>query len=302
MFENFEIISAELPWFIPLLVFVFGAVVGSFLNVCIYRIPKEQSVIRPPSTCACGTRIPWYHNIPIFSWLILRGRAACCRQSFSMRYALLELLGGLLFFVCWIQFSPLVAMVGMLFVALLIVATFIDLDHMIIPDRCSIGGMLIAVLLSFILPELHGFSEVGLGAHLEAGLSAIVGAIVGAGLVYWIAVLGEVVLGKAAMGEGDVKFLGCIGAFCGWQGALFGLFGGAVIGCAILLPLILLGRIFGWQHTIIDEEGATEVQVAFGSCVPFGPMLSVAGLVYFLGFNVYVDAYLQEVVLLFSAF
>lgn len=302
MFENFEIISAELPWFIPLLVFVFGAVVGSFLNVCIYRIPREQSVIRPPSTCACGTRIPWYHNIPIFSWLILRGRAACCRQSFSMRYALLELLGGLLFLVCWIQFPPLVAMVGMLFVALLIVATFIDLDHMIIPDRCSIGGMLIAVLLSFVLPELHGFSEVGLGAHLEAGLSAIVGAIVGAGLVYWIAVLGEVVLGKAAMGEGDVKFLGCIGAFCGWQGALFGLFGGAVIGCAILLPLILLGRIFGWQHTIMDEEGATEVQVAFGSCVPFGPMLSAAGLVYFLGFNVYVDAYLQEVVLLFSAF
>ena len=112
----------------------------------------------------------------------------------------------------------------------------------------------------------------------------------------------EMVLGKAAMGEGDVKFLGCIGAFCGWQGALFGLFGGAVIGCAILLPLILLGRIFGWQHTIIDEEGATEVQVAFGSCVPFGPMLSAAGLVYFLGFNVFVDAYLQEVVFLFSAF
>lgn len=302
MLENYEMIGAELPWFFPLLAFVFGAVVGSFLNVCIYRIPKNESVISPPSTCACGVRIPWYFNLPILSWFILRGRAACCGQAFSLRYPIVELLTGLIFLACWLQFPPLLAVAGMFFAALLLVATFIDLDHMIIPDRCSIGGMCGGVILSFFMPGLHGLEGAGLGAHLESGVSAIIGAIVGAGLVYWLAVLGEVILRKPAMGEGDVKFLGCIGAFCGWQGALFGLFGGAVIGSAILLPLMLLGRIFGWKQTIIDEEAGTEEVVTFGSCVPFGPMLAVAGLLYFLGFNTYVDAYLNEALALFRAF
>ncbi|NCG08240.1 MAG: prepilin peptidase [Verrucomicrobia bacterium] len=303
MLENFEILNAEAGWFFPLLAFVFGAVVGSFLNVCIYRIPQERSVVHPRSSCACGALIAWYHNIPILSWLFLRGRAACCGGSFSPRYPMVELLTGLFFLANWILFSPLLAVVGMLFAALLILATFIDLDHMIIPDRCSIGGMVLGVVISFLLPELHGHEAISLAAHLESGLNAIVGAIVGAGLVYWIAVLGEVVFRKPAMGEGDVKFLGCIGAFCGWQGAVFGMFGGALIGSVVLLPILLLGRIFGWEQTVLGEDGSpVEEKVAFGSQVPFGPMLAGAGLLYFLILSPQVDAYLADFVTLLRTF
>jgi leader peptidase (prepilin peptidase)/N-methyltransferase len=300
MLENYQILNAELPWFMPALIFALGAVIGSFLNVCIYRIPLERSVVRPGSTCACGQPIPCYHNIPILSWLILRGRAACCGQPYSVRYPLVELLTALIFLAAWLIFSPLLALTGMLFAAILIAATFIDLDHMIIPDRFSIGGMVVGVVLSILLPELHGVSEAGMFAHFQSGLESIIGAIVGAGLVYWIAVLGEVVFRKPAMGEGDVKFLGCIGAFCGWQGAIFGMFGGALIGSVVLLPLLLLGRIFGWEQDDKAGDDAEGLQkVAFGSQVPFGPMLAVAGLLYFLGFNLYVDAYLKNFVSIF---
>jgi leader peptidase (prepilin peptidase)/N-methyltransferase len=303
MLENFEMMNAELPWFFPTLVFVLGAVVGSFLNVCIYRIPQARSVVHPRSSCACGTLIAWYHNLPILSWLFLRGRAACCGQSFSVRYPMVELFTGLVFLANWILFSPLLALAGMLFAALLILATFIDLDHMIIPDRCSIGGMVLGVVISLLIPELHVLETAGLAAHLESGLSAMVGAIVGAGLVYWIAVLGEVVFRKPAMGEGDVKFLGCIGAFCGWQGAVFGMFGGAVIGSVVLLPILLLGRIFGWEQTVLGVDGnPKEEKVAFGSQVPFGPMLAGAGLLYFLLLSPQVDAYLADVARLIRAF
>jgi len=115
------------------------------------------------------------------------------------------------------------------------------------------------------------------------------------GLVYWIAVLGEIVFRKPAMGEGDVKFVGFIGAFCGWQGAVFSMFGGAFIGSLILLPLLLLGRIFGWKQSSGSDEAGEET-VAFGSQVPFGPMLAVGGLVYFLGFDHYVDLYFADFV------
>jgi leader peptidase (prepilin peptidase)/N-methyltransferase len=190
----------------------------------------------------------------------------------------------------------------MLFVAILIAATFIDLDHMIIPDRFSIGGMLLGVALSFGVPGLHGLPATGLGAHIESGMLAILGAIVGAGLVYWIAILGEIVFRKPAMGEGDVKFLGCIGAFCGWEGAVFGMFGGACLGAALLLPILLLGRIFGWQQNGLSEAEDNEtVKVAFGSQVPFGPMLALGGLIYFLGFSGFVDAYLQNFINVFFA-
>ena len=134
-------------------------------------------------------------------------------------------------------------------------------------------------------------------------MHSIIGALIGAGLVYWIAVLGEIVFRKPAMGEGDVKFVGFIGAFCGWQGAVFAMFGGAFIGTLILLPVLLLGRIFGWKQCggTSGSEAAEESDesVAFGSQVPFGPMLAVGGLVYFLGFDRYVDAYFADFVVSF---
>ncbi|MEO0510203.1 MAG: prepilin peptidase [Verrucomicrobiota bacterium] len=298
MLETFEIVNEELPWFFASMSFIFGALVGSFLNVCIYRIPAGRSIIFPGSTCACGEAIPFYHNIPIFTWLLLRGKAHCCDLRFSVRYPAIELLTACLFLWTWLTHPPLVALVGMLFVSFLICATFIDLDHMIIPDRFSIGGMVIGVVISFTVPSLHGYEGVWLGTGIQSTITSIIGALIGAGLVYWIAVLGEIVFRKPAMGEGDVKFVGFIGAFCGWQGAVFAMFGGALIGSAVLLPVLLLGRLFGWKQSIQyddEETGETKTEeVAFGAVVPFGPMLAAAGLVYFLGFSKVVDAYFAD--------
>lgn len=297
MIETFTYINADFPWFFATFSFIFGAITGSFLNVCIYRIPAERSVVFPGSTCACGKAIAWYNNIPILTWLFLRGRASCCGEKFSVRYPTIETLTGVLFYLSWIIHPPQVAIIGFLFIAFLICSTFIDLDHMIIPDRFSIGGMVIGVLLSILFPSLQGVEGQVIIANIESGVHSIIGALIGAGLVYWIAVLGEIVFRKPAMGEGDVKFVGFIGAFCGWQGAVFAMFGGAFIGTLILLPLLLLGRIFGWKHG--GGSSDSDEPVAFGSQVPFGPMLAVGGLVYFLGFDRYVDAYFADFVLSF---
>ncbi len=303
MLETFTYINADYPWFFAAFSFIFGAIVGSFLNVCIYRIPAERSVVFPGSTCACGKPIAWYNNIPILTWVFLRGRASCCGEKFSARYPAIELLTAVLFYASWVMHPPVVAMIGFLFIAFLICSTFIDLDHMIIPDRFSIGGMLIGVLLSVLFPSLQGVEGQPIIANIESGVHSIIGALIGAGLVYWIAVLGEIVFRKPAMGEGDVKFVGFIGAFCGWQGAVFAMFGGAFIGTLILLPVLLLGRIFGWKQRggTSGSEAAEESDesVAFGSQVPFGPMLAVGGLVYFLGFDRYVDAYFADFVVSF---
>jgi leader peptidase (prepilin peptidase)/N-methyltransferase len=305
MIETFEFINANFPWFLVVFSFIFGAIVGSFLNVCIYRIPAERSVVFPGSTCACGKPIAWYNNIPILSWLFLRGRASCCGEKFSARYPAIELLTGVLFYASWVMHPPVVAMIGCLFIAFLICSTFIDLDHMIIPDRFSIGGMVIGVVLSILFPSLQGVEGQLIIANIESGVHSIIGALIGAGLVYWIAVLGEIVFRKPAMGEGDVKFVGFIGAFCGWQGAVFAMFGGAFVGTLILLPVLLLGRIFGWRQgggssgNESEAVGVSDESVAFGSQVPFGPMLAVGGLLYFLGFDRYVDAYFADFVVSF---
>jgi leader peptidase (prepilin peptidase)/N-methyltransferase len=303
MIETFAFINDEFPWFFQLLSFVFGAVVGSFLNVCIYRIPEGRSVIFPGSTCSCGQRIAWFDNIPILSWFLLCGKSRCCGQKFSVRYALIELLTGVLFYVSWCIHPPMVAIIGFLFVAFLICATFIDFDHMIIPDRFSIGGMVIGVLISIFFPTLHGLESGSLISNIESGVISITGALIGAGLIYWISVLGEIVFRKPAMGEGDVKFVGFIGAFCGWQGAVFSMFGGAFIGSVILLPVLIIGRILNRQkkedNLSEDSNEAGDEVIALGSQVPFGPMLAAGGLVYFLGFNTYVDAYFENFALTF---
>ncbi|KRP36559.1 MAG: peptidase A24 [Opitutaceae bacterium BACL24 MAG-120322-bin51] len=300
MIETFIYINADCPWFFATFSFIFGAITGSFLNVCIYRIPAERSVVFPGSTCACGKAIAWYNNIPILTWLFLRGRASCCGERFSVRYPAIESLTGVLFYLSWMMHPPLLAIIGFLFISFLICSTFIDLDHMIIPDRFSIGGMVIGVVLSILFPSLQGVEGQPIIANIESGVHSIIGALIGAGLVYWIAVLGEIVFRKPAMGEGDVKFVGFIGAFCGWQGAVFSMFGGAFIGTLILLPVLLLGRIFRWGRSSESEDAEESGEsVAFGSQVPFGPMLAVGGLVYFLGFDRYVDAYFADFVVSF---
>lgn len=290
--------SAAFPWFFPLAVFVLGACVGSFLNVVIYRVPKEQSVVTPGSHCACGQPIRWHDNVPILSWLILRGKARCCGRTFSFRYPFVELLTALLFTACWLRFAPAVAVCGWVFVSCLVAATFIDLDHMIIPDVFTIGLGVAGVLLSTAIPALHGFQgDVFLVDSLRGGIAALQGLLIGSGVVLWIALVAEALLRKEAMGFGDVTFVGGIGAFCGWQGAVFTVFGGAVVGTVWLLVAWLWEKISGRRAAIAppSETPAGEAApLGFGAHVPFGPMLAIAAAIYFLALRDAVVAWFSE--------
>jgi|ERR1035437_135138 leader peptidase (prepilin peptidase)/N-methyltransferase len=287
--------AAAFPWFFPAVAGLFGAMVGSFLNVCIYRIPAEQSIVTPGSHCACGKPIAWYDNIPVLSWFILRGKARCCGRPYSFRYAFVELLTAALFLACWLLFPPAKAACGMVFVSVLIAATFIDLDHMIIPDVFTIGAGLLGILLSFLVPALHGqHGNIFVVDSLRSGTAALQGLLVGSGLVLWIALLAEMALKKEAMGFGDVKFVGMIGAFCGWQGAVFSVFGGAVVGTVWFVVALFWQKLSGKPTALAPPSETPEGEAAplgFGMHVPFGPMLAIAGLLYFLVFHRWVAGY-----------
>ena len=291
--------AAAFPWFFPAAAALFGAMVGSFINVCIYRIPAGQSIVTPGSHCACGKPIAWYDNIPVLSWFILRGKARCCGRPYSFRYAFVELLTAAMFFACWLLFPPAKAACGMVFVSVLIAATFIDLDHMIIPDVFTIGAGLVGVLLSFLVPALHDFhGNIYVVDSLRSGTAALQGLLVGSGLVLWIALLAEMALKKEAMGFGDVKFVGMIGAFCGWQGAVFSVFGGAVVGTVWFVIALLWQKLSGKPAAIAPPSETPDGESAplgFGMHVPFGPMLAIAGLLYFLVFHRWVAGYFASV-------
>lgn len=292
-------LSAQLPWFFPAVVAVFGAMVGSFLNVVIYRVPAEKSIVTPGSHCGCGRPIAWRDNIPVLSWLLLRGRARCCGRPFSFRYPLVELLTAGLFLACWLTFPPAVAAVGWVFVACLVCATFIDLDHMIIPDVFTLGLGVLGVLLSLLVPALHGQQHefVAIGSLRSATVS-LQGLLVGSGLVLWIALLAEFVFKKEAMGFGDVKFVGAIGAFTGWQGAVTSVFGGAVVGTLWFLVALIWQKIAGRSSAPAALKSETPegepAALGFGVQVPFGPMLAIAAVLYFLVFRGFVDAWFAQ--------
>jgi len=290
-----EIQNTVPTWFFTVWVAFIGACVGSFLNVCIYRIPKDESVVTPRSHCGCGKLIAWYDNIPVFSWIVLRGRARCCGRPFSFRYPAIELLTAALFLFCWMLFPPAKAVAGMVLCSIVICALFIDLDHMIIPDVFTVGGAAAGLLLSFALPALHSQAhDYFLIASLRSVQQSLLGLFVGSALVLWIALFAEAILKKEAMGFGDVKFLGAIGAFVGWKGAVFGMFGGAILGCVWFIVAYLWKKISGRTAPVALPAETPEGQPAelgLGVHVPFGPMLGVAALIYFFGGYRWVDAY-----------
>ena len=298
MLSDLALVARLQPWFFPTVAFVLGACIGSFLNVVIYRVPAGKSIVHPGSTCACGQPIAWYDNLPVLSWLILRGHARCCGRAFSFRYPFVELLTGLVFLACWLRMAPATAFCGWVFLSALISATYIDLDHMIIPDAFTIGLAVGGVLLSGIVPQLHGqHSGYYSIDSLRSVSAAIVGIIAGSGVVLWIALPAEALLKKEAMGFGDVKFVGAIGAFCGWHGAIFSVFGGAAVG-TVWIGLSLLWqklsgkRAFGAPRAETPEGEAADI--ALGVHVPFGPMLAVAGALYFLFLRGWVDAWFEQ--------
>lgn len=325
-----------------------GTIIGSFLNVVIVRLPHGKSLNDPKRSCCpkCHRSLPWWENIPVLSWVFLRGDCAGCGKKISIQYPLVELSTGSLFWLCFHFFPWPIATAYAFFVSLLLVATVIDLQHWIIPDEISLGGIIAGVAASTLVPELMETSSRGKAFFLSAGTAAA-----GYGLLWgilelgklafgkkrtlltdplplrlsgpsnpvfhlgedqieleelllrpsdrvvahanWIEVAGqrffnqhfylshqglridghawpferiipfhaeitEVTLPREAMGFGDVKFLGCIGAFLGWKGVLAALFGGSILGSVIALFLLLVtrGRV--------------------GRSIPFGPALAAA--------------------------
>jgi leader peptidase (prepilin peptidase)/N-methyltransferase len=298
MMRPFADVAAMHPWFFPGVVFVFGACIGSFLNVVIYRVPAGKSIVRPGSMCGCGKAIAWYDNIPIISWLLLRGHARCCGRPFSARYPFVELLTAALFVCCWMRMPPSVAVCGWIFLGSIVCATYIDLDHMIIPDAFTIGLAIEGLILSGLFPALHGqHSDIYAVDSLRSVAAALVGLVAGSGVVLWIALIAEATLKKEAMGFGDVKFVGAIGAFCGWHGAIFSIFGGAAVGTVWIGLALAWQKISGKQGSGAPRAETPEgepTSIGLGVHVPFGPMLAVAGVLYFLFLRVRVDAWFEQ--------
>ena len=199
---------ARVPFeFWALVFFWFGCCVGSFLNVCIYRLPLGISVVSPPSHCPqCKYSIPWWLNVPLVTWLSLRGKCKNCGAPISVRYFLVELLTGLTFLACWLSFgrtSAWLALVYAFFLSGLVAATFIDFEHFIIPDEITLGGMGAGVLCSFLLPSLHGEKS------FTGGLQqSILGLAAGAGMIYAILRLGKLLFGRQRLAlPGEVKIV-----------------------------------------------------------------------------------------------
>ena len=210
---------------------LFGAVLGSFLNVCILRLPKQQSIVTPRSRCPhCGYQLTWYDNIPIVSWLSLGGKCRSCRAPISIQYPLIEFATA----VIWAGFTwwagPSIALLqGALFFTILLGIAMTDAREYIIPDEFSIGGLAIGILLSLT----GGFNAVG---------QAILGAAVGFLLLYAVAVAGKAVFKEEAMGGGDIKMMAMVGAFTGWSGVFLTIFLGSLLGTLIFVPLALIGK------------------------------------------------------------
>ena len=241
--------------------FLFGAIVGSFLNVCIYRMPREKSIITPGSQCThCQRAIHWYDNIPLISFILLSGKCRNCKKGISWRYPLVELMAALT--PVWVFSQEGFRWEAVIFTCLiwgLIVVTFVDFEHQIIPDEISVGGLVAAVLVSGVYPQLHG---VGAGLPRPYWIfgvkEAVIGAAVGAASIYLIGLLGRLIFRREAMGMGDVKLMGMLGAVLGWKQILLVFF---------IAPLF--GSVVGLAIKWIKKSDV----------IPYGPFLSLATFV-----------------------
>lgn len=227
------------------LIFIFGVMVGSFINVCIFRLPREESVIKPPSHCPhCQKQLGVFDLFPVFSYLFLRGRCRYCQEKISVRYPLVELLSGFLSLLLYCFYAPdYLAMVPALFLMyLLLITAFIDVEHRIIPDEIIIVGIIMGFLFTVLLPDL-------------SLLNALWGLLAGGGSLLLVALIS-----RGGMGGGDVKLMAMMGTFLGWGGAL---------------GTIFLGALFGSIGGLLARKGLK-------GTIPFGPFLALAGLIVLL--------------------
>jgi len=230
----------------------FGLIIGSFLNVCIYRLPREQSLVWSRSRCPqCRALIAWYDNIPLVSYAVLRGRCRNCAHPISRRYPLIEVLSAVaaVGVLRWFGLTA-VGLVYLVFVWALIVVSVIDLDFQIIPDEVSVGGLIVGVVVSLAVPQLHGTT------HLLVALKrSVLGALVGGGVLYGTGVLGGLVFRKEAMGGGDVKLLAMAGSILGWK---------------------LVTLTFFLAPVLAVIPGVVVLVTKRSHIIPYGPFLSLA--------------------------
>jgi len=237
------------PYATAILIFALGLVVGSFLNVCIYRLPRGESIVWPGSHCPhCGAPIKAYDNIPILSYAVLRGRCRSCKAPISWRYPAVELITGLLFLSLYLQFGLSLEFFRYLFLGCaLIVGTFIDLEHQLLLDVITLPTLAVGMLTAF-------------AQGLDSGVHALLGAAAGGAAIYGIAVFGKTVFGQDSIGGGDLKLAAAIGAYIGWS---------AVLGM-ILLSFFLAAP--------VAVLAIASRRLSVTGRVPFGPFITVATL------------------------
>jgi leader peptidase (prepilin peptidase)/N-methyltransferase len=239
------------PVILNIFAFIFGAVIGSFLNVCICRLPHNESVVFPPSRCPqCGFKIPFYDNVPIISWLLLRGKCRSCRAPISPQYPLVELINALLTLFLFLKFGPSFPfLVLFLFCSAMVVITFIDLEHQIIPDVITLPGIVAGFLFSFFIPQL-GWQN------------SLLGIVAGGGSLLVVAYGYELLTRKEGMGGGDIKLLAMMGAFFGWKAVFF-----------IIFVSSLIGSVIGITVMVIQKKDSK-------LAIPFGPFLALGAILY----------------------
>jgi leader peptidase (prepilin peptidase)/N-methyltransferase len=258
-----------------------GLVIGSFLNVCIYRLPLEKSIVSPGSSCPrCGTSIRFFDNIPILSFLLLRGKCRACGKRISVQYPLVELLSGLAFYGCarvWAFTPP--TFVNSLFLAITIILIFTDYNHRILPNKITLPGAIAGILLSpFQSPEVYrdifSYKVISLLGFENAPavlpwFGSILGAVIGGGILFFVAFVYEIVRRRQGLGMGDVKMMMMTGAFIGWRLAILTIFIASLLGTLVGISLILLRK--------MDLQG----KLAFGVFLGAGSALCL-----FCGFSV----------------
>lgn len=250
-----------------ILVFIFGSIIGSFLNVCIHRLPLEESIVKPGSHCCrCNKQIFWYDNIPFLSYLFLGGKCRFCKEKISSRYFLVELITAVMFLVFFRLYGLNYNFFScIIFTAGLIIATFVDIKHRIIPDEISLGG----IVVGFILSLIKGFIYRPSSIVYHPSVDSLLGILIGGGIIYLTGFFFDIVYFKIlkrppiqgeteSMGGGDVKLLAMIGAFLGWKRALLTFF---------IAPF--LGVFIGILNLVTKKDHT----------IPYGPFLSLGALI-----------------------
>lgn len=293
MYESVLDMNTPLMAFLAFMAFVLGAMIGSFLNVCVYRIPKGESVVKGRSHCPkCGQGIAWYDNIPILSWLILGAKCRNCAQPISWQYPLVESITGFLFLLVFLKFGlTLATPVYMALAASMVLVTFVDLTDWTIPNEVTFPGIPLGIAFS-VLAMLYPESNL----ILNDPIASLIGVVAGGGFLYLLDKAALFLLKKRGMGFGDVKLLAMLGAFFGWQGVILIIMMASLLGSVVGIGMIMAEKRRHARKTdlIVEDTGDEDAVVHTGHYLPFGPYLALAGVLYmFFGpelVNVYLGA------------